>query len=326
MIVPAHWAEASRQHRASGKQITVRRFGWSEHSPAEAQAMAEARAGDALARAIAGEKLPRRERKVPYNGAEGVPIREEILANVGDAVITRNSYGARCLNTPYVFFADIDHPEGASLRTHLGSFLLVLVAGAIAAWFFGHQIFGVILTLIGLSGTARAVDFFWRRRVRSHGGLEGLALERVERCVRRDPSLGLRVYRTPRGLRVLATNRSFDPLEPAVQELFRALEVDPLYARMCTRQRCFRARLSAKPWRIGISEHLKPRPGVWPVRPEQRPRRERWVAEYERRARDFAACFHVATYGNPEFDPRVRPVVELHDAECRALEVGMPLA
>lgn len=43
-----------------------------------------------------------------YNGAQGVPIREEVLERHGDTVITRNGYGAKCLNTPDVLFADVD--------------------------------------------------------------------------------------------------------------------------------------------------------------------------------------------------------------------------
>jgi hypothetical protein len=39
---------------------------------------------------------------MPYNGAAGVPIREEIVGRHGETVITRNSYGARCLNMPNV--------------------------------------------------------------------------------------------------------------------------------------------------------------------------------------------------------------------------------
>jgi hypothetical protein len=326
MIVPAHWAEARRQHRARGKRITVRRFGWSEHSLAEARAMAEARVEDALARAVAGEKLARRELKVPYNGAEGVPIREEILAHVGDAVITRNSYGARCLNTPYVLFADIDHPEGAALNTKLAVLVCVLLVAGIVSWFFGRAIFGLALAMIGLCGTSRAVDAAWGIWQKLRGGVQFRYFRRMARLVARQPELGLRIYLTPRGLRVLATNRSYDPLEPAVQQLFRELGVDPLYARMCTRQRCFRARLSAKPWRIGITEHLKPRPGVWPVRSEQLPRRERWVANYERVARGFAACRYLATYGTTQVDPRVAPVLLLHDAECRAHDRELDLA
>ncbi|NDF01697.1 MAG: hypothetical protein EB034_26050, partial [Verrucomicrobia bacterium] len=100
MNIPRFWAEARAQHRERGKQVTVRRFGWSATSESEAQANAQARADEALERLLAGEKLDRREPKVAYNGAEGVPIREEIIAEHGTDVITRNSYGALCLNTP----------------------------------------------------------------------------------------------------------------------------------------------------------------------------------------------------------------------------------
>src|SRR5215213_11886460 len=114
MIVPRYWAEGRAQYRAKGKQVTIRRFGWSQISEAEAQANADARASEALQRVLSGEKLIRREPKVPYNGAEGVPIREEIVAEHGETVITRNSYGALCLNTPDVLFADVDFAPAPS--------------------------------------------------------------------------------------------------------------------------------------------------------------------------------------------------------------------
>src|SRR5262245_4963295 len=108
MIVPTFWAEGRIQHRHAGRQVTVRRFGWSDESQAEAQANADSRAREALDRILTGEKLPRREPKVAYNGAQGVPIREEIVARHREIVLTRNSYGALCLNTPNVLFADVD--------------------------------------------------------------------------------------------------------------------------------------------------------------------------------------------------------------------------
>ena len=108
MLIPDYWAEASLKHKVAGKQIAVRRFGWSELSQEDAQRNADARAEDAFARIVAGEKLARRELKMSYNGAVGVPIREEVLSRHEGAVITRNIYGARCLNTPNVLFADID--------------------------------------------------------------------------------------------------------------------------------------------------------------------------------------------------------------------------
>lgn len=129
MIVPQYWAEA-RVQQLEPRQITVRRSGWSDISQEEAQAHAEARAREALERIASGEALSRREPRVPYNGAEGVPIREEILERHGETIITRNVYGARCLNTPDVAFADVDqntqwparaehssHPDAPRLRT-----------------------------------------------------------------------------------------------------------------------------------------------------------------------------------------------------------------
>jgi hypothetical protein len=43
-----------------------------------------------------------------WNG--GTPIREEVLERRDESVMTRNSYGAHCLNTENVAIADIDFP------------------------------------------------------------------------------------------------------------------------------------------------------------------------------------------------------------------------
>src|SRR5436305_1374661 len=106
MIVPEYWAEARREVRHNRKQLIVRRFGWSDESVAAAQAHADARAQDALHAIADGQALPRSERRTNY-GVDGVPIREQIVERHGDIVLTRNSYGALCLNTPDVLFADI---------------------------------------------------------------------------------------------------------------------------------------------------------------------------------------------------------------------------
>lgn len=89
MIVPSYWAEATLKHRDHKRQVSVRRFGWSDTSQADAQALADARAREALERLQAGESLVRREPRIAYNGAQGVPIREEILAREGDAPLRR---------------------------------------------------------------------------------------------------------------------------------------------------------------------------------------------------------------------------------------------
>lgn len=108
MIVPGYWAEARIRHRTRNKQITIRRFGWSDISLEDAQQRADHRAAEALAMSERDPSLLRREPKTPYNGADGVPIREEIVQRHGDNIVTRNGYGALCLNTANVLFADVD--------------------------------------------------------------------------------------------------------------------------------------------------------------------------------------------------------------------------
>ncbi len=74
---------------------------------------------------------------------------------------------------------------------------------------------------------------------------------RLEDAVRDDPALAFRVYRTPAGSRYLCTSRWFDPVSPETATLLQRLDSDPKYALLCRIQRCFRARLTPKPWRAG---------------------------------------------------------------------------
>ncbi len=325
MIVPDFWAEARRQHRAPGRQTTVRRFGWSEHSQADAQAMAERRAEEALQQILAGQPLARRERRTAYNGAEGVPIREEVLARQGANVITRNAYGARCLNTPSALFADIDFSDAPRGRQTLAFIALMTLVSVAVGLAFGGGV-GAGLWLLTLVGASAVMTGLHRLRVMAGGGHERLALQRIERFLAAHPAWNLRVYRTPGGLRLLATHAPFEAASPEVATFFSAVGTDPLYARMCRHQRCFRARLSAKPWRVGIGAHLRPRPGVWPVDPGRLPLREQWVAAYERAAAGFAACRFQASMGSGVVHPEVRDVIELHDQEARATGAALPVA
>lgn len=324
VIIPEHWAEASARHRQRGKQVTVRRFGWSNESESDAQAMAEQRAAEALASLLLGEKLARRELKVPYNGAEGVPIREQVIERHGETVITRNLYGARCLNTPGALFADIDFesaPVPAFAMQVIGALaILGLVVGrAASGWGLA-----VVLMFVGLLAGFSVAKGLLALRNRVAGGPEKLARKRIEAFLQTHPDWHLRLYRTPAGFRLLAMHRAFDPHEPEVAEFFDAIRADPMYVQMCLRQRCFRARLSAKPWRIGLG-HIKPRPGVWPINPIYLPERDRWIREYEGKAEGFAACRFVEGVGSGRVDAGVERVRELHDIACKAMS-NLPIA
>lgn len=325
MIIPRYWAEGRLRHRDPRRQITVRRFGWSDASQTEAQAHADARTRDALARLVAGDTLPRREPKVPYNGAAGVPIREEIVSRHGDTIVTRNAYGARCLNTPNVLFIDIDFADGPA--TWLTFAIVVpLVGGAVIAGWLLHAVWlgiaiAVVAAMAGSIVVGRLRQLVWRAR----GSAERMTRDRIAAFIARHPDWHLRLYRTPAGLRALAMQRTFNPQEPAVADCFRALGADPIYARMCLNQDCFRARVSPKPWRIGIAAHLRPRPGVWPVNPQRLPDRQRWIEAYEQAAGAYAACHFIEAVGSGAAVVATRAVQALHDELCRAAS-ALPLA
>jgi hypothetical protein len=323
MLVPRYWAEHREEQRARGRKVVVRRFGWSDESEAAALAHARERVNEALAALAAGERLSRFEPKVPYNGADGVPIREEIVETHGDVVITRNAYGARCLNTPDVLFADVDLVDRPGFNPFRWMGIYLLAAGLAAYWFRSGAVllaglflafalpFGLHLVLRALRGRSR--------------GPERRALERIHAFAGAHPSWTLRIYRTPAGFRVLVTHRTFAPDDPEVGAFFEALGTDRIYVRMCRNQRCFRARLSPKPWRIGVKTHIRPVRGAWPAAPEVLPLRRAWVADYEARSRDFAACRFVEELGDRRPDPRAEAVRELHDRACRVHE-DLPLA
>lgn len=325
MMVPQFWAEGRVQGKRGGRQVTVRRSGWSDSSQAEAQAKADARAAEALQRVLSGEPLGRWERKVPYNGAEGLPIREEIVARNGDTIVTRNSYGARCLNTPNVLFADVDFPDQSF---PIGCLILLAVAAVavVIGWWESATWLGVVVGL-GLGTLAiRPIKWLDRRRHEKRMA-EAMpdARERVVRFVAGQPEWNVRLYRSPAGLRLLVTHRPFDPNEPAVQEFFNVVGADPIYVQMCRNQQCFRARVTAKPWRIGVDRHMKPRPGVWPVRPERMAERQAWIEVYEERAAAFAACEFTESIGSGIVHSAISTVVKLHD-ELSRTTAGLPIA
>lgn len=325
MIVPDYWAEATARGELRGQPITVRRFGWSTDSDEHAQHMAEERAKAALLRAQTGEPLPRHEPKVPYNGADGVPIREEVIARDGDTVVTRNSYGALCLNTPDVLFADVDGKRAAPIPiSGIGSFAIAYLVGSIFYHRSGEATAGVAATiaLMVSAPILHGIASLWMSRPAS---AQRRVLRALSRLAGADRSVLFDLYQTPLGHRVLARHKRFDPTSREAKQLLETLHTDPVFVQMCVKQRCFRARVTPKPWRIGMTDRMKPRPGIWPVNPARREDRRRWTVRYEQASEGFSACRFVQTIGAGSEDTPVRRVRELHDALSRA-RADLPIA
>lgn len=325
MIVPSYWAEARTSLKVNGRSVTLRRFGWSDDSLADAQKQAELRVGEAAQLAASGQAVKRRELKLTYNGAEGIPIREEVLTRHGEAVITRNAYGARCLNLPDMLIADIDFETRPDWRLKLaGGLAATLIAVLFVLTGLGWPAI-VAAVVVLILGSPLLTGLLHRLAARVEPA-PARARRALNEFIARHTDWRLRVYRTPAGLRLIATHARFSPTSEATRAFFHAVGVDRVYARMCLNQNCFRARLSAKPWRAGIKDHLRPRPGVWPIRPERMPERAAWVERYERAAAEYAACRYEETLGAGEEDAGVIALVTLHDAESKALDAARPLA
>jgi hypothetical protein len=221
----------------------------------------------------AGERLDRVALRIAGqlsdNDSYEVDIREEVLAQIDERnVVTRNRYGAAVLNSAEVLFIDIDQP-----RFRLWD--------AFRSWPKGTE------------------------------GKKARIVEQVKRLAGKDPELrglGLRVYETHAGVRVIVTGRAFDPKAASTRKLLARCGADPLYAFLCRRQGCFRARLTPKPYRMKCRGHKV----VFPRRDaEQEAQHQEWLAEYERMRAKYAVCRLVCSLG----PVRIDPVVAWHDRE-----------
>lgn len=125
--------------------------------------------------------------------------------------------------------------------------------------------------------------------------------------------LGLRIYRTAAGIRCLVTSELLDPTDRRTAELFEGFGADPRYRALCRIQRCFRARLTPKPWRCGLAAPSWP----WPFRDRAHEIRfGEWLAAYERTIVGFATCAFLEQRG-PAFQvPLAAAIVREHDAAC----------
>jgi hypothetical protein len=307
----------------------VRRFGWSSTSQEDADVHARERLEEALdVFRRGGEKaldgLKRRERRVAYAGGEGIPIREEIVQEWegAEVVVTRNGYGSLCLNVPRAMFVDIDTRTASGGYWGCLGFLLGGAAGAIAGpWWPSLPAPRLIGAVAGAVLHSR-VALFAARFVHARNLRYSLPVEWVRRrvtvwCESR-PRWAVRLYETPAGVRLLVVHAEFDPADEEARAFMQFVGVDPLYARMCELQGCFRARVSPKPWRVGMATHFKAG-GTWPVLDATKlAQRVEWVREYEERSARYASCRYVETVGSRQVHPRIQEVLRIHDDLSRA--------
>jgi hypothetical protein len=135
-------------------------------------------------------------------------------------------------------------------------------------------------------------------------------LKRIEAFQKKNPGYTISVYETFAGLRLVVTNVLFDNGANADVSLFNELDVDPLYRKLCKVQSCYRARLTPKPWRIGLE-----RPGSrFPRKPgNEETEFEKWLREYESAIRRYAVVKHLHTFGSQAEHPDAKEILMVHD-------------
>jgi hypothetical protein len=316
MIVPEYWSESRTKKVVDGRQFTIKRFGWSDTSELDAKHHADARLKEAVKTLEAEGDVRRIDHKTSYNGAEGIPIREEVISKHQDIVISRNSYGALCLNTPDVLFADIDFECEASLKTYVIAFILLFFCAAITGLFFKSWLALALGAVAAVIFTSTVANLMHSMMLGLSGGFERKALDRIKRVSRENVELHFRVYRTPLGFRVLLMNDTYCPAGDSALKLLKDLQSDSIYIQMCKNQNCFRARVSPKPWRIGV-ERLKPRPGVWPIKEERMGERRNWVRMYESTAKNYSSCHYLMKLGSDKVAAKAEFVRQIHDDLCK---------
>lgn len=325
MIVPQYWAESKIKKIVKGRQFTIKRFGWSDVSEGEAKVNADARLDEAVKELESKGSVRRVDHKVRYNGAEGIPIREEVVARHGDVVISRNSYGALCLNVADVLFADIDCESEVPFSISAISFFLlsavsIFVALDMSSW---GWLFGLLLSAYAL--TPFVADIIHKSVLRLKGGAEQKVLNNIHQVSEENPDLHIRLYRTPLGYRVLLMNGIYEPGADASISILESLKSDRVYIQMCRNQNCFRARVSPKPWRIGV-ERLGPRPGVWPIKPGRLEDRARWIKAYEESSINYSSCHFLVKLGSNKVHEKAEFVRQLHDDMCKVLRNDLKIA
>jgi hypothetical protein len=211
------------------------------------------------------------------------PIEREWFSPEGvrAAAITTNRHGIPVLNTAWLVIVDVDLPVTPKPP-------------------------GAIARLLGKKALPPPED---------------APLATVRAWCRMSTARSARLYRTAGGLRYILPNMPLDPASDDAQGLMAHLGADPRYAKLCTHQRSYRARLAPKPWRLAgpanIALYNK-------ATAEDGPRSPR-VDEYIKAREAHAVCTLIERLGPDPLDDLEQQLIGVHDERCKAGS-GLPLA
>ncbi|TWU43044.1 hypothetical protein Q31b_20790 [Novipirellula aureliae] len=268
---------------AKNSSGTVTAKGWSDAS----QDDAAKKASDRLQRILNWLHNPQRDLD-RYQYVVDDMICEQVIDRIESrdgneiAVVSRNAYGSLILNITCVMIVDID-VESTIKRP------------------------GMIARLFGAKATS--VDSVKARK-----------LEQIRQWQNDHVDYSFRVYRTAAGLRAIVTNRVFESIDASTLQIMAELDSDPLYRNLCKSQKCFRARLTPKPWRIGCRSPRE----KFPFASKQSEQAfDKWYETYCQRTKNWSVCEFLESIGSRSIHPIAEQIIDLHDGFCCAKELKL---
>ncbi|HYL74652.1 MAG TPA: hypothetical protein VEU96_10630 [Bryobacteraceae bacterium] len=289
---------------SSGELVRVTSRGWSNESPEAAAALAREIARKVAERVLAGDP------KAKQYGYGDRPLPEPVIQELRDesgaasAVITRNVYGALVMNAGDLMFVDIDR-EGSAPPAP-GQDIVQDVA---------QELMSGLSSLFGQPKPATPPMPV------QHPAAADPVVAEIQRVAQRN-NLSLRIYKTAAGYRALIFNMRFDPASAQAESLLREFGSDALYMRLCKMQESFRARLTPKPWRMGMSQP----PVSFPLEgPNDEARFYEWVAKYTAASAGYATCRFIGGFGAGSIADGFPALIAYHDQETKATS-GLRLA
>lgn len=124
--------------------------------------------------------------------------------------------------------------------------------------------------------------------------------------------MSFRIYETHNGFRLMVIGREIRAGSKESNQIMRDFNSDWLYSILCSKQGCYRARLTPKSSRM----RFKSMKIVFPRNKEQEINLKRWLEEYNDRSRNYSVCKFITQLGNAPVDR----IIEYHDRICKAHE------
>ncbi|WP_201589998.1 hypothetical protein [Psychrobacter fozii] len=315
--------------------------------------------------------IPIREQIISeQNFSESGPTSGSLESKVSDTqlVVTRNSYGAQVANVNNIAIIDVDnkdllghlYPEHYSPNGFMpaiptyqtkssnklpvwGFIILFIFIASVIAWL-GLSWLWLLVVMIGATvylwqQASQRDKAYMQKYTAEMNSLQPCITALIQQRVANHPQESFRLYETPAGFRIIATHDTISPSDALVADWFEYFHADANYVRLCQAQQCFRARLTAKPWRMDEVEGKKlakdiPAKNFWfdaesmdadssiEQRQNDLKARKEWINNYDKYAKNYRACRYVERFTGKETSHQlehkdIQAFIDWHDKACQ---------